>query len=95
MRYLVRAGEGFVTNMGHDQARERLMRQYAVMSPGSPVRLTKRTSNLFRSRQRSSGPGLDASGLDQVIAVDPLLRTADVQAMTTYERFGTRRWPTA
>jgi FAD/FMN-containing dehydrogenase len=86
MRNLVPAGEGLVTNTGHDQARERLMRQYAAISPGSPVRLTKRTSNLFRSRQRSSGPGLDASGLDRVLAVDPLLRTADVQAMTTYER---------
>jgi len=95
MRNLAQAGAGLATNTGHDQARERLMRQYAAMSAGSPVRLTKRTSNLFRSRQRSSGPGLDASGLDQVIAVDPLLRTADVQAMTTYERLGTRRWPTA
>jgi FAD/FMN-containing dehydrogenase len=62
------------------------MGQYAAMPPGSPVRLTKRTSNLFRSRERSSGPGLDASGLDQVLAVDPVSRTADVQAMTTYER---------
>jgi FAD/FMN-containing dehydrogenase len=86
MTNLARAGEGLATNMGHDQARERMMRQYAAVPPGSPVRLTKRTSNLFRSRQRSSGAGLDASGLDQVLAVDPLLRTADVQAMTTYER---------
>jgi FAD/FMN-containing dehydrogenase len=62
------------------------VRQYAAISPGSPVRLTKRTSNLFRVRERSSGPGLDASGLDQVLSVDPVSRTADVQAMTTYER---------
>jgi FAD/FMN-containing dehydrogenase len=61
------------------------MRQYAAISPGSPVRLTKATSNLFRSRQQSRGPGLDVSGLDKVLSVDPVTRTAEVQAMTTYE----------
>ena len=85
MRILARARGGLTTNTGHDQARERLTRQYAAIPPGSPVRLSKRTSNLFRIRERSSGPGLDASGLDQVLAVDPVSRTADVQAMTTYE----------
>ena len=85
MRILARARGGLTTNTGHDQARERLTRQYAEIPPGSPVRLSKRTSNLFRIRERSSGPGLDASGLDQVLAVDPVSRTADVQAMTTYE----------
>jgi FAD/FMN-containing dehydrogenase len=86
MRDLARAREGLATNSGHDQARERLLRQYAAIAPGSPVRLTKRTSNLFRSRERSGGPGLDVSGLDKVISVDPVLRIAEVQAMTTYER---------
>ena len=85
MRILARARGGLTTNTGHDQARERLTRQYAEIPSGSPVRLSKRTSNLFRIRERSSGPGLDASGLDQVLAVDPVSRTADVQAMTTYE----------
>ena len=85
MRILARARGGLTTNTGHDEARERLTRQYAAIPPGSPVRLSKRTSNLFRIRERSSGPGLDASGLDQVLAVDPVSRTADVQAMTTYE----------
>jgi len=86
MRDLAGARGGLTTNTGHDQARERLIRQYASIPTGSPVRLTKRTSNLFRSREHSSGPGLDASGLDQVLSVDPVSRTADVQAMTTYER---------
>src|SRR5659263_124055 len=86
MRALALARQGLTTDAGHDQAREALVRRYAAMPPGSPVRLTKRTSNLFRSRERSSGPGLDVSGLDQVLAVDPVSRTADVQAMTTYER---------
>jgi FAD/FMN-containing dehydrogenase len=86
MRSLARAREGLATNTGHDQARERLMNQYAAMPAGSHIRLTKRTSNLFRSRERSSNSGLDASGLDRVLSVDPVSRTADVQAMTTYER---------
>jgi FAD/FMN-containing dehydrogenase len=88
MRNLARARSGLTTSTGHtghDQARERLTRQLAAIPVGSPVRLTKRTSNLFRSRESSAGPGLDASGLDQVLAVDAVARTADVQAMTTYE----------
>src|SRR5664279_6173964 len=85
MRNLTRPVEGFATDTGHDQTRERLMRQYAAIPPGTPARLAKRTSNLFRSRERSSGPGLDASGLDQVLSINPTSRTADVQAMTTYE----------
>ena len=85
MRNLARVREGLITNTAHDHARERLVRQYAAMPAGSLVRLTKRTSNLFRSRERSKDPGLDASGLDQVLSIDPVSRTADVQAMTTYE----------
>jgi len=88
MRDLARARGGLFTNKEHDHARDRLRQQYAAIPPGSPVRLAKRTSNLFRSRERSNsgGPGLDVAGLDQVLAVDPVARTADVQAMTTYER---------
>ena len=69
----------------HAQARDRLLRQYAAIPVGAPVRLAKRTSNLFRPRQRNATPGLDVSGLDSVLSVDPVARTADVQAMTTYE----------
>jgi len=72
---------------GEFEARkERLRRQYASTEPGTPVRLAKTTSNLFRARRRSSASRLDASGLDGVLAVDPVARTADVQGMTTYER---------
>ena len=50
-----------------------------------PVRLAKTTSNLFRFRQ-SHHPGLDVSGFGNVLSVDPLTRTADVQGMVTYEQ---------
>jgi len=50
------------------------------------VRLAKRTTNLFRPRAATQGPGLDVSGLDGVIEVDPVQQTAEVQGMCTYER---------
>ncbi|WP_445257046.1 FAD-binding oxidoreductase [Nocardioides aurantiacus] len=69
----------------HDAAVRRLRASYDALPPGSPVRLAKRTSNLFRPREAVPGTGLDTSGLTGVIAVDPGARTADVQGMCTYE----------
>ncbi len=69
----------------HRQAVDALRTSYRSIAPGSPIRLAKRTSNLFRPRQATSGPGLDVSGLDGVIEVDPVAGTADVQGMCTYE----------
>jgi FAD/FMN-containing dehydrogenase len=63
----------------------RLQESYAAIPAGTPVRLAKRTSNLFRPRAALDVPGLDVSGLDGVLAVDPVARTADVQGMCTYE----------
>jgi FAD/FMN-containing dehydrogenase len=64
-----------------------LRAQYAEMPPGSPVRLAKRTSNLFRfSSPDGAAKGLDVGAFDQVLSVDPQARTADVQGMVTYER---------
>ena len=71
--------------VSHAQARTRLVEQYRAIPAGEPVRLAKRTSNLFRPRDRTAAPGLDVSGLDCVLSIDPAARTADVQAMTTYE----------
>ncbi|SCG43210.1 FAD-binding oxidoreductase [Micromonospora halophytica] len=69
----------------HDQAVATLRRSYAAVPPGQPVRLAKRTSNLFRPRAATRAPGLDVAGLDGVLAVDPQARTAEVQGMCTYE----------
>jgi FAD/FMN-containing dehydrogenase len=63
-----------------------LRQEYAALPPGAPVRLAKRTSNLFRFRPPASGPRLHAARFEQVLAVDPEARTADVQGMVTYER---------
>jgi len=61
----------------------RLRESYAALPDDAPVRLAKRTSNLFRGRA-APGAGLDVSGLDDVIAVDG--DVAEVQGMCTYER---------
>ncbi|HLU41507.1 MAG TPA: FAD-binding oxidoreductase [Microthrixaceae bacterium] len=70
----------------HEAGVRRLRESFAAVPAGEPVRLAKRTSNLFRPRGRVTTPGLDVSGLDGVIAIDPTARTADVQGMCTYER---------
>ena len=62
----------------------RLEASYRAIPDGSPVRLAKKTSNLFRARARTDVPGLDVSGLAGVLSVDPVARTADVQGMCTY-----------
>jgi FAD/FMN-containing dehydrogenase len=59
---------------------------YARIPEGEPVRLAKATSNLFRFREPTTAPGLDVSALGEVLEVDPMGRTAQVQGMTTYER---------
>ncbi|GAA1621887.1 FAD-binding oxidoreductase [Kribbella alba] len=73
------------STLDHDQAVGRLRSSYQRIPAGQPVRLAKRSSNLFRPRTAVETPGLDVSGLTGVISVDPAARTADVQGMCTYE----------
>src|SRR5947208_2940688 len=76
------------TNGAHEAAVARLRAAYAAVPPGAPVRLAKRTSNLFRFREASGGTGpalLDVSAFGHVLSVDPVARTARVGGMTTYE----------
>ena len=62
-----------------------LRAQLAALPPGAPVRLGKKTSNLFRTRVDTGAPRLDVSGFSGVLSVDVAGRTADVLGMTTYE----------
>ena len=62
-----------------------LTASYRAIPQGAGVRLAKRTSNLFRTRQKTNGPGLDVSGLQRVLSVDVDALTADVGGMCTYE----------
>jgi len=63
-----------------------LVAAYRGLPPSAPIRLAKRTSNLFRTRETSNAPGLDVSAFSGVLSVDPETRTADVLGMTTYEQ---------
>jgi FAD/FMN-containing dehydrogenase len=57
----------------------------ALRSAGTkPVRLRKRTSNLFRDRKPSDGLHLDVGDLTGVLDVDLAAGLVDVEAMTTY-----------
>src|SRR5580658_7776516 len=58
---------------------------YAAIPAGSPVRLAKKTSNLFRFRDDNSAPGLDVCAFGHVLQVSKQDRTAIVGGMTTYE----------
>jgi FAD/FMN-containing dehydrogenase len=69
----------------HADGVARLLASYRAVPASAPVRLAKRTSNLFRSRAATNAPGLDTTGLTNVIEVDPGARTADVAGMCTYE----------
>ena len=70
----------------HERAVERVLHAYAALPASEPVRLGKRTSNLFRARSTPASPRLDVSGLDGVVWVDPAEGVAKVQGMATYER---------
>ena len=69
----------------HRAGVERLLASYRSIPSTASVRLAKPTSNLFRARTKRDAPGLDTSGLTNVISVDPDARTADVAGMCTYE----------
>lgn len=64
---------------------DRLRSQYNALSEDDPVRLAKKTSNLFRMRDANRAQGLDVSAFTGVLEIDPVKRTADVLGMTTYE----------
>ena len=60
-----------------------LRAQLLAQPQGSPIRLAKPTSNLFRVREPPPTNALDVSAFDGVIDIDG--HTADVGGMTTYE----------
>jgi FAD/FMN-containing dehydrogenase len=69
----------------HRDAVAAIQQAYQAIPAGSPIRLAKSTSNLFRFRADTAGSGLDVAQFAHVISVDPEARTAVVGGMTTYE----------
>ncbi|MFC5043259.1 FAD-binding oxidoreductase [Ornithinimicrobium kibberense] len=59
---------------------------YAALPPDAPVRLAKKTSNLFRPRPDAGPSGLDLSALQGVFALDVEAGLARVGGLTTYEQ---------
>jgi FAD/FMN-containing dehydrogenase len=78
-------GSAVTDRHDHSLAVARLRAQLDALPPGAPVRLGKRTSNLFRTRAETATPRLDVSAFRGVLEVDVAGRTADVLGMTTYE----------
>jgi FAD/FMN-containing dehydrogenase len=76
--------QGHMTPTGYRHRIEQMRAQLRELPPDVPVRLRKRTSNLFRPREASPGT-LDTTGLSGVLSIDREARTADVLGMTTYE----------
>ncbi|HLR84532.1 MAG TPA: FAD-binding oxidoreductase, partial [Nocardioidaceae bacterium] len=74
-----------IGHTAHQRGVDRLVSSYRAIPTDRPVRLAKKTSNLFRVRDDLDA-GLDVSDLDSVIEIDSANRTADVQGMATYER---------
>jgi FAD/FMN-containing dehydrogenase len=74
-----------VVDLGFARKREQLVAQFASIPSDVPIRLAKKTSNLFRHRAEVSGPRLDVTGFTGVLSIDSESMTADVMGMTTYE----------
>jgi len=70
---------------GFAERRERLVRELAAADGGTPLRLGKRTSNLFRDRDATPRRTLDVQGFGHVLAIDAEQGWVDVEGMTPYD----------
>ncbi len=59
----------------------------SLSTSSGPVRLKKRTSNLFRPREEARRTELDVTDLNHVIDIDTAAGVAEVEGMTTYADF--------
>jgi len=71
--------------IGYQAALDRVRSQLTHAPKNSPVRLAKKTSNLFRDRAATQANRLDVRSFRSVFQVDPVNHTAEVGGMTTYE----------
>ncbi len=68
----------------YEEKKQRLSAQLRGNVGG--VRLAKSTSNLFRAREKPDGERLDVRQFNQVLRVDAVNETVEVEGMTAYER---------
>jgi FAD/FMN-containing dehydrogenase len=71
--------------IGYQAALNKVRSQLTHAPENAPIRLAKKTSNLFRDRAATQANGLDVSSFSSVFEVNPVNRTAEVGGMTTYE----------
>ena len=71
--------------IGYQAALNKVRSQLTHAPENAPIRLAKKTSNLFRDRAATRANGLDVSSFSSVFEVNPVNRTAEVGGMTTYE----------
>jgi FAD/FMN-containing dehydrogenase len=64
--------------------RERLAQQ--LQAANGRVALKKKSSNLFRDRNRAAKPRLDVHDFDHILQVDPVAGWVDAEGMTPYEK---------
>jgi len=65
----------------------RELSQAMASRAGAQISLSKRTSNLFRTRKEAGARKIDVRSLNRVIEIDPEQRIAEVEGMTTFEDF--------
>ncbi len=67
----------------HESKLAGLRAKLAAARPGG-IGLAKRTSNLFRDRERQARPRVDLSGFNEVVEVDAARSRMSAEGMTTY-----------
>ena len=80
------SSELFTTLPEHRAKVERLLASFGTDATG-PVALSKKTSNLFRERERGAVGRLDVRALNRTLSVDAQAQTAETEGMTTFEDF--------
>ena len=68
----------------YSERRARLAQQLHAAT--GQVALKKKSSNLFRDRDRAGKPRLDVHDFDHILQVDPETGWADAEGMTPYEK---------
>lgn len=76
----------FDTVESHRAKVSRLVEEFSKAGDG-PTALSKKTSNLFRPRDRGNARRLDVGRLDRTLCVDVEAGVADVEGMATFEDF--------
>ena len=69
----------------HERRCERVLAALRESDAAMPLALAKRTSNLFRDRERAPRQWLDLGDFSHVIEVDPQAQWVDVEGGTSYE----------